>query len=185
VEAVKYYEKAAIQGYDIAQCNLAKCYYDGDGITKNFQQSALWYKKAAEQGDDVAQLALGKMHLEGKGLPRDYKKALEYLLCASKINPTPKLTKKLSKFEKGFLLNALLSQEWPFTHYKLHKDCQNIILELYQIYNHSEIYLPQELLVIIVKFIIRYWPENQTHMSFCSFMESEEDGNGTNLEIQT
>jgi len=154
-------------------------------LRKNFGLSAFWYKKAAEQNDDVAQLALGKMYLEGKGIPRDYKKALEYLLCASKINPTAKLTKKLSKFEKGYLLNALLSQEWPFTHYKLHTDCQNIILELYQIHNHSEFYLPHELLVIIVKFIIRFWPENQTHTPFCTLMESEEDGNGTNLEVQT
>jgi len=192
-EAVKCYEKAAIQGYDIAQCNLAKCYYDGDGITKNFEKSAFWYRKAAEQGDDVAQLSLGKMYLKGQGLPIDYKRALEYLICASKINPTASLTKKLSEFEKGFLLNALLSQEWPFTHHKLNTDCQKTILELYNIHEKVEICqnLPHELLVIIVKFIIRFWPENQPHMPFYSSMDSEEDGNGgyeirsPNLEIQT
>ena len=47
-EAVKWYRKAAEQGYAIAQLKLADCYYHGNGVTKNYAEAVEWYRESAE-----------------------------------------------------------------------------------------------------------------------------------------
>lgn len=53
-EAVKWYRKAAEQGHAAAQNNLANCYKNGQGVTKDMIKAIEWYKKAAAQGDESA-----------------------------------------------------------------------------------------------------------------------------------
>jgi TPR repeat protein len=57
----------AEQGHDFTQYNLALCYWDGEGVEKDFKQAIKWFKKAANQGDTEAQKDLD-----------DLKQSLEY-----------------------------------------------------------------------------------------------------------
>ena len=83
-EAVKWYRKAAEQGYDIAQVDLAKCYTEGKGVTSNYEEAVKWYRKAAELGNAEAQFELAVCYAEGKGTKKNveesarwYRKAAE------------------------------------------------------------------------------------------------------------
>ena len=58
VKAVEWFRKAAEQGNDVAQYNLAMCYERGEGVVKDLAEAVKWYRKAAEQGNDVAQVIL-------------------------------------------------------------------------------------------------------------------------------
>ncbi len=77
-EAVKWYRKAAEQGYADAQCNLGYCYKQGNGVTKDYAEAVKWFRKAAEQGDAVAQLNLGNCYYNGNGVTQDYAEAVKW-----------------------------------------------------------------------------------------------------------
>ena len=55
-EAVKWYRKAADQGDAIAQYQLGRCYYNGEGVQQDYAEAIKLYRKAAEQGGWVAEL---------------------------------------------------------------------------------------------------------------------------------
>jgi hypothetical protein len=58
---VKWYTKAAEQGYEQAQHNLGVCYDNGTGVEKDMNEAVKWYTKAAEQGCADAEEALEKL----------------------------------------------------------------------------------------------------------------------------
>ena len=83
-EAVKWFRKAAEQGYADAQFSLGCCYYAGDGVTKNITEAVKWFRKAAEQGLANAQFNLGACYAIGEGVTKNlteaakwYRKAIE------------------------------------------------------------------------------------------------------------
>jgi uncharacterized protein len=47
-EAVKWYRKAAEQGYAWAQYNLGFMYFHGQGVPQDYAEAAKWGRKAAE-----------------------------------------------------------------------------------------------------------------------------------------
>ena len=49
-KAFYWIKKAAEQGDVQAQFNLAICYYNGQGVSKDLKQAIYWYQKAAGQG---------------------------------------------------------------------------------------------------------------------------------------
>ena len=49
-EAVRWYRKAAKQGYAKAQYNLGVAYENGQGVKQDHDEAVRWYLKAAEQG---------------------------------------------------------------------------------------------------------------------------------------
>ena len=65
------YYKAAKQGDADAQYNLADCYYNGKGVTKDDTQATYWWHKAAEQGHIAAQFNLGICYKDGAGVEKD------------------------------------------------------------------------------------------------------------------
>jgi len=102
--AVKWFEKAAEQGYADAQMRLGLQYSSGQGIQEDKEKglewikkaaeqgyaraqfhmglleednvkSAEWYEKSAEQGDSDAQYELGLLYFNGEGVPKDNIKA--------------------------------------------------------------------------------------------------------------
>ena len=77
-EAVKWYRKAAEQGYTIAQHNLGTCYYYGHGVAKDYAEAVKWYRKAAEQGLANAQYGLGLCYEYGYGVAKDYTEAVNW-----------------------------------------------------------------------------------------------------------
>jgi len=58
-EAVRWYRKAADQGYAKAQYDLGNMYSQGKGVPQDYAEAARWYRKAADQGDTRAQRILG------------------------------------------------------------------------------------------------------------------------------
>lgn len=76
----------ADQGDAEAQYNLGVMYYDGEGVTRDYQQAFTWFKKAAAQGHAEAQYRLGKAYYEfhgASGVPKnDLQAALWYRRAA-------------------------------------------------------------------------------------------------------
>ncbi len=58
-EAVKWYRKAADQGYPVAQASLGFMYVMGWGVSKDYKEAVKWYRKAADRDYAVAQTSLG------------------------------------------------------------------------------------------------------------------------------
>lgn len=56
------YKRAAEQGDVDAQCSLATCYMNGDGVEKNIRNALMWYLEAAEQGSESAQSSLDEYY---------------------------------------------------------------------------------------------------------------------------
>ena len=52
-EAVKWFQRAAEQGYAQAQYNLGFCYEYGTGVVKNLPEAGKWYQKAIQGGYNV------------------------------------------------------------------------------------------------------------------------------------
>jgi hypothetical protein len=77
-EAVKWYRKAADQGYASAQFNLGFMYNKGKGVPLDDTEAVKWYRKAAEQGDAKAQSNLGFMYQHGEGVTQDYTEAVKW-----------------------------------------------------------------------------------------------------------
>jgi len=63
-EGVKWYRKAAEQGYARAQNNLGNLYYNGEGVAKDEVEAVKWFRKAAEQGHADAKERLKKLGIE-------------------------------------------------------------------------------------------------------------------------
>lgn len=82
-KAIVWFCKAAKQGLDKAQFCLGECYYNGYGITQDYEQAALWYSKAATQGMAVAQDMLGECYYYGRGVTQNYNLAIEYFQKAA------------------------------------------------------------------------------------------------------
>ena len=77
-EAVKWYRKAAEQGYAKAQYNLGVMYANGQGVQQDYTEAVKWYRKAAEQGKARAQYNLGVMYANGQGVQQDYTEAVKW-----------------------------------------------------------------------------------------------------------
>lgn len=76
VEAVKWYRKAAEQGYAAAQLELGGIYsHGGLDVPENAVEAVKWYRRGAEQGDDYAQFRLGEMYYYGRGVRQNYVEA--------------------------------------------------------------------------------------------------------------
>ena len=83
-QAVYWYRKAAEQGYDRGQYNLADEYDSGNSfISEDNGVAVYWYTKAAEQGLKEAQHNLGIMYLEGEGIEMSYKDAYKWFIKAA------------------------------------------------------------------------------------------------------
>jgi len=78
VEAVKWYQKAAEQGFPQAEYNLAACLLNGHGTEKNPGEAFSWFKKAAEHGNMYAQSNLGACYFNGVGTEVDQEKGVEW-----------------------------------------------------------------------------------------------------------
>jgi len=52
---MRWFQKAADQGYAVAQNNLGWLYQNGWGVSKDYAQAMMWYRKAALQGNGKAE----------------------------------------------------------------------------------------------------------------------------------
>jgi TPR repeat protein len=61
---MRWYRKAAEQGFAEAQCNLGVMYRLGRGVPQDDAEAMRWYRKAAKQGNAQAQNGLIIMYEE-------------------------------------------------------------------------------------------------------------------------
>ena len=78
VEAVKWFQKSAEQGYKWGQYYLAIHYANGNGVEQNYDEAVKWYRKAAEQGYCNAQNRLGVCYYNGDGIEQNYEEAVKW-----------------------------------------------------------------------------------------------------------
>ena len=78
-EGVKWLQKAADQGHEKAQLELAKCYLTGEGVKKDKAEAFKIYRKAADAGSVEALYELHDCYLLGQGVEKDMAKAMEVL----------------------------------------------------------------------------------------------------------
>jgi len=62
-EAVRWFRKAAEQGYAGGQCSLGFIYANGQGVKQDHAEAVRWFRKAAEQGLVNAVAALKRLSL--------------------------------------------------------------------------------------------------------------------------
>ena len=83
-EAVKWYRKAAEQGYAKAQNRLGVAYAKGKGVTQDYYEAVKWYRKAALQGNTNAKYNLGVTYKMGRGVTQDTFMAVKWFREAAK-----------------------------------------------------------------------------------------------------
>ena len=84
---MKWYQRAAEQGYAVAQNNLGQMYDNGQGVRQDYQEALKWYRRAAEQGIASAQNNLGLMYENGRGVRRDFIRAhMWYTVAAAALS---------------------------------------------------------------------------------------------------
>ena len=81
--AFELYEKAAKQGYTMAQSNLANLYLFGRGVQRSPEKAVELSLLAAEKGNVASQARLGAMYLAGGGVQQDPLMAEYWLVKAA------------------------------------------------------------------------------------------------------
>ncbi|HEY7290012.1 MAG TPA: tetratricopeptide repeat protein [Vicinamibacterales bacterium] len=81
--AVAWFRRAAAQGLDRAQYNLALCLLTGEGVEKSATEAFMWQSRAAAQGRPQPQYSLGLMYLNGEGVPQNAALGLEWVRKAA------------------------------------------------------------------------------------------------------
>ena len=82
-EAVRWYRRAAEQGYARGQSALGFMYAHGEGVPEDDIEAVRWYRFAAEQGWVNAQYNLGLMYADGEGVPEDDEEAVRWYRLAA------------------------------------------------------------------------------------------------------
>lgn len=77
-EAVRWFKKAANQGWAKSQSNLGVCYLNGTGVEQDSRIAVEWFSKAAEQGHAFAQFKLARCLIDGEGVETNHEKAVEW-----------------------------------------------------------------------------------------------------------
>jgi uncharacterized protein len=81
-QAAYWYEKAAEQGHQEAQYNLARLYASGQGVPRDQGQALRWVRASASQGYAPAQARFGMRYATGNGIPQDHRLAYLWLTIA-------------------------------------------------------------------------------------------------------
>ena len=81
---VSFYDlvKRAEQGDCKSGLELAKNYFAGRGVKKDYAEAVKWFMFAAEDGSGEAEYFLANCYYQGLGVERNLKTALDYFLKA-------------------------------------------------------------------------------------------------------
>lgn len=98
-EAVKWFRKAAEQGYAEAQNKLGSCHEYGIGTTRDCAEAVRWYRKSAENGWPAAQYDIGSRYEKGIGIVKDEAEAVRWHHKAADqgFEPAKEALRKLGK----------------------------------------------------------------------------------------
>ncbi|MDA7531765.1 sel1 repeat family protein [Akkermansiaceae bacterium] len=125
-EAVKWWRKAAEQGYATAQNALATAYVNGKGIPEDYNEAVNWWRKAAEQGNASALVNLGRAYYKGVGVPENIVKAYMFTNLGYAQDSGESRTKKtwlsLKEEIKSFMTNEQIAEGQKLTREWLERD---------------------------------------------------------------
>jgi len=183
--ALKYYQMAADQGYPPALCSLADLYYSGSGVPKDQTKAMELYRRSAEFGNSDAQYTLGKIYWRSK---KDYYSGFQYFLRASFTDSHRKSRVKkymeVSQVNKEHYkpsvlgLANILAEDWPESHNMIHEKCKPAILEFSSLFmDNEDMNIPRELISLIVKSIVRVWPESHWEQAQKSLLQHKDGSN--------
>ena len=82
-EAVRWYQKAAVQDHPGAQFTLGAMYAAGRGVTVSDLDAVQWYRKAAERNHAEAQYNLAVRYLSGRGVSASPEEAFVWFRTVS------------------------------------------------------------------------------------------------------
>ncbi|GAB5501321.1 MAG: hypothetical protein PsegKO_36320 [Pseudohongiellaceae bacterium] len=82
--ALREFTRAAEQGLDLAQYNLAILYFTGRGVEQDFAAAHRWTLAAAEQGHVNAQYNLASLLMDGSGVEPDVEQAIVWFSRAAR-----------------------------------------------------------------------------------------------------
>ena len=82
-DAVRWFQKAALQGLVSAQYNLSVMFANGQGIRQDDVQTVKWSRLAAKQGHPEAQYQLGLLYAVGAGLEQNFVQAYKWFSLAA------------------------------------------------------------------------------------------------------
>lgn len=77
-KALQAFQRAAAAGDARAMNDIGVLYYEGHGVTKDYQRAREWYEKAAAAGNGPAMANLGFIYMEGLGVTKDYNQARQW-----------------------------------------------------------------------------------------------------------
>jgi hypothetical protein len=83
VEAIKWYERAAMRGIPEAENRLGHIYYRGGAVGQDLQKARKWLARAAKHDVGEAQYTLGHMYQNGEGVPVNRQTAAGWLKKAA------------------------------------------------------------------------------------------------------
>jgi TPR repeat protein len=81
-------------------------YYDGDGVTRDYDEALRWFRAAAAQGSPRAQSAIAAMYEGGVGVRRDPVSAYAWFSLAADSGDAS-ARQKLSTVENGLTSEEL------------------------------------------------------------------------------
>lgn len=84
-DAIKWYTQAAEFGHCAAQFRLARKYYFGDDVPRDYTQSYRWHEQLARQGHLYSIEALAGFYLHGEGVGKDRERARHWRDVAERL----------------------------------------------------------------------------------------------------
>lgn len=82
----KAYRRFYAESHADVQFNLGVCYYNGDGVPKDYAEAVKWWHKAAEQNHSGAQTFLAGCYGSGYGVPKNEAEAIRWWRKAAEQN---------------------------------------------------------------------------------------------------
>jgi hypothetical protein len=88
MEAVRLYQMAIDNNEHeyTAVYNLGDCYFNGEGVVKDYEEGLRLYIKAAEMGYPIAMYRLGDCYYNGEGVVKDYGEAFKWYYKSAERN---------------------------------------------------------------------------------------------------
>ena len=109
------FQNGAEAGNPQDQCNLGRCYYQGQGVAQNYYTASAWFRKSAEHNWAEGQYYLGRSYYYGQGFPKpDYVQAVQWFEKASKQNHADAQYQLGLCYEKGqgVKQDAKMARKW-------------------------------------------------------------------------
>lgn len=107
-------QKLAETGNAAAQCELATCYFTGNGVKKDFTEAFEWYQVAAQQGSAEGMGALGICYENGSGVEQSDERAATWYRKAAEAG-NPRAQRDLGRmyaYGKGVPADAASARYW-------------------------------------------------------------------------